>query len=84
MSVDAPTLSERMALIMAHFMALTETMGEKGAALAMRGLLLWYSKGLPHSSRFREHISKIEDLDSLMGIMNEYFSSINGSTEVII
>ena len=72
----APTLSERRALIMAHFMALTDTMGENRAALVMRGLLLWYSKGLPRSGRFRGHISKIKDLDSLTEIMDEYFSSL--------
>ena len=81
LAIAEPTLSERRALIMAHFMALTETMGENRAAPAMRGLLLWYSKGLPRSSRFRRHIFKIKDLDSLTEIMDEYFSSLNSSPE---
>ncbi|MBW1803871.1 MAG: tRNA dihydrouridine synthase DusB [Deltaproteobacteria bacterium] len=79
-----PTLFERRNLIMEHFRALTETMGEHRAALAMRGLLLWYSKGLPHSSRFRGHISKINDMDSLTEIMDDYFASLNSSTEAFI
>ncbi len=69
-----PGLSERKALIMEHFRMLSETMGEVHAARAMRGLLLRYTKGLPHSSRFRGKITQIADLESLANVLDNYFS----------
>ena len=74
--VEKPSLSERKSFILDHFQLLRETMGEHRAALNMRGLLLWYTKGLPHSSRFRGHITNIRDLDSLISIMDHYFSHL--------
>lgn len=74
-----PTLSERKVLIMEHFRMLSESMGEYHAARAMRGLLLWYTRGLPHSSRFRGQITRIGDLDSLVSTLNNYFSQIEVS-----
>jgi tRNA-dihydrouridine synthase B len=71
-----PNLSERRAFIMEHFQALSSPMGPHRAARHMRGLLLWYTKGLPHSSRFRGNINKIKDLDSLVSTMDDYFSLI--------
>lgn len=74
--IHKPNLSERRAFIMEHFQALSNPMGPHRAARHMRGLLLWYTKGLPHSSRFRGNINRIKDLDSLVSTMDEYFSSI--------
>ena len=71
-----PSLSERRSFIMEHFQALSNPIGPHKAARSMRGLLLWYTKGLPHSSRFRGNINKIKDLDSLVSTMDEYFSLI--------
>jgi tRNA-dihydrouridine synthase B len=69
-----PDLSERRSFIMNHFQALADLMGPHRAARSMRGLLLWYTKGLPHSSRFRGSVNKIRDLDSLIITMDDYFS----------
>jgi hypothetical protein len=52
-------------------------MGEHRAALAMRGLLLRYTKGLSHSSRFRGTITQIKDLESMVSAMDKYFSTLN-------
>jgi len=71
-----PSLSERKALILEHFRLLSETLGEKKASLAMRGLLLSYTKGLPHSSRFRDLVTKIKGSDALFETVDEYFSSL--------
>jgi len=77
--VPEPGLSERKALIMEHFRMLSESIGEYHAARAMRGLLLWYTKGLPHSSRFRGQITRIGDLDSLVSTLDNYFSRLEVS-----
>jgi len=72
----APTLSERRTMIMEHFRLLSSGMGESRAAFAIRGLLLWYTKGLPHSGRFRGGISGIKNMETLMSNMDSYFSTL--------
>ena len=74
--VQRPDLIERKSHIMEHFSLLSGHMGEQRASLAMRGLLLRYTKGLPHSSRFRGSITGIRDLESLTSTMDNFFSSL--------
>jgi nifR3 family TIM-barrel protein len=74
--VQKPDLDERRGLIMEHYRLMSRSVGEHRAALAMRGLLLWYTKGLPHSSGFRGAITRIRDLESLVWAMDNYFSAI--------
>ena len=74
--VPEPGLSERRKTIMEHFHLLSNYMGEQRAALAMRGLLIRYTKGLPNSHRFRGSISRIKDLESLNSTMDDYFSTL--------
>jgi len=69
-----PGLAERRSLIMEHFQLLSCEIGEPRAALAMRGLLLKYTKGLPHSTRFRGKMTQIKDLESLVKTTDNYFS----------
>jgi len=69
-----PELSERRDLIMEHFSRLSLSMGENRAAKMMRGLLLWYTKGLPHSGRFRGTMTSIKDFDTLVSALDQYFS----------
>ncbi|MFH1125235.1 MAG: tRNA dihydrouridine synthase DusB [Pseudomonadota bacterium] len=78
--VSLPGLPERRAMVLDHFHLLSGIAGEFRAAIATRGLLLWYTKGLPHSSRFRESISKIRDLASLVTAMDHYFSTLEEGT----
>ena len=77
LSLTPISLSKRKAFILEHFHLLWDFMGEYKASLNMRGLLLWYTKGLPHSNQFRESISRIKNLDSLLKIMEDYFSEID-------
>jgi tRNA-dihydrouridine synthase B len=72
--VERPNLTERRALIMDHFSLLSDFIGEHKAAYHMRGILLRYTKGLPHSSRFREKLTKIKDSASLISVLDEYFA----------
>lgn len=76
LAVSTPGLSERRAVIMEHFRFLSDQVGEYRAALAMRGLLLLHSKGLRNSTRFRDHVGKIRDTQSLVTIMDSYFFSL--------
>lgn len=74
--VPKTALSERRSMIMAHFQALSQSMGERRAILCMRGILLRYTKGLPHSSRFRGSITKMNHYDDLVATMDQYFGRI--------
>jgi tRNA-dihydrouridine synthase B len=74
--VSEPDLTERRSLIMEHFQLLSGTLGEHRAALVMRGLLLAYTKGLPHSTAFRGRITRVRDAESLVRTMDHYFLSL--------
>jgi len=76
--IGSPELSERREIIFDHFRLLMEQMGEGRAAKAMRGLLLWYTKGLPYSAGFRGAFTDIHDLDTMIAAMDAYFSVLTG------
>ena len=48
----------------------------------MRGLLLGYTKGLPHSSRFRGSFTGIRDFQTMMTALDRYFSSLTEPREM--
>jgi hypothetical protein len=51
-------------------------MSEKNAALTMRGILISFTKGLPHSSRLRGSVSRIVNKETLYSITSDYFSEL--------
>ena len=71
-----PGLDERRALIVTHFTLLANALGENRAARIMRGLLFWYTKGLPNSCSFRRRIIAIKDLGTLTLTLDNYFSCL--------
>ncbi len=71
-----PTLLERREHILEHYRLLARTVGEHRAPYMMRGLLLAYTKGLPHSSRFRGRITRIRDFETLTALMDDYFDTL--------
>ena len=75
-AIRQPGLHERRTLIMEHFRLLSVSIGEYRAAKTMRGLLLWYTKGLPHSSSFRGLITRIKDWNTLISALDQYFATI--------
>jgi tRNA-dihydrouridine synthase len=74
--VQEPDLSELRSIIMTHYNLLQDSMNEHRAALCMRGLLIHYTKGLPGSGRFREGFNRIKDLESLVSVMDNYFTAL--------
>jgi tRNA-dihydrouridine synthase B len=69
-----PELPELRSLIIEHYNLLSVSANEYRAALCMRGHLLHYTKGLPHSSHFREKFTKIQDFKTLMEVVDRYFT----------
>jgi tRNA-dihydrouridine synthase len=59
-----------------HFDLLCESMGELRASRVMRGLLLWYTKGLPGSSNFRGAFTGIRDLHTILSAVDNYFNEL--------
>lgn len=74
-------LEERRSHILEHYRLLAEAVGEIRAPYMMRGLLLRYTKGLPHSSAFRGRITRIKDFDSLSALMDDYFGFLEGEDQ---
>jgi tRNA-dihydrouridine synthase B len=68
-----PSLSERRSLILEHYRLLIDHIGVTIASRVMRGLLLWYTKGLPHSSRFRGVFTGIHDISDIIEGLQFYF-----------
>ncbi len=81
MTPGAPGLPERRRIILEHFSLLKAHMGEQKASRVMRGLLLLYTKGLPHSSRFRGAFTGIQDFETMITAMDAYFSVIGEAVE---
>jgi tRNA-dihydrouridine synthase B len=74
--VTEPGLEDRKSFVMDHFHFLCGTMSEKNAALTMRGILISFTKGLPHSSRLRGSVSRIVNKETLYSITSDYFSAL--------
>lgn len=73
-----PSLEERRLHILEHYLLLAKAVGEHRAPYMMRGLLLRYTKGLRHSSRFRGRITRIKDFETLSVLMDDYFDFLDG------
>lgn len=73
-SPQAPQWGERRKVISDHFDLLMGLAGEERAARMMRGLLVGYTRGLPHSSRFRAAFTGIRDQKGLVAALEDYAS----------
>ena len=82
LEVRPPELSERKEVILSHFNHLSQIIGEERASKLMRGQLLWYTKGLPHSSRFRGAFTGIRDVHTMMAALDQYFESLMENPEL--
>jgi len=76
-----PELSERKEVILSHFTHLSQIIGDDRASKLMRGQLLWYTKGLPHSSRFRGAFTGIKDIHTMMATLDRYFDTLMENQE---
>jgi nifR3 family TIM-barrel protein len=74
--IHAPSLDERKAVILEHFHLMARSMDEAHAARVMRGILLWYTRGLPRASAFRGRMTSIRDLASLVETLDAYFGDL--------
>ena len=69
--ISKPSKQDIKDMILRHVKMLCEYKGERTAVLEMRKQIAWYIKGFPNSSKIRNDINKIEDLQELMNKINE-------------
>jgi len=70
--IPAVTVEERLRQIIQHATALIGFKGERVAIREMRSHASAYIKGLPRASEYRERFHKLETLQEMIELMNEY------------
>ncbi len=68
-----PDLEQRLEMIQNHWKMESQFFGEKVAIKSFHKHILWYTKGLDNSSRFRELAGKLKDKESILHELNDYF-----------
>ena len=71
-----PDLPQRYEIIKQHWSMEAELCGGRAAARNFRKHLLWYTKGLEGSSRFRNLVSALPDWESMLAELDKYFRSL--------
>jgi tRNA-dihydrouridine synthase B len=71
-----PDLVQRHEIIMKHWAMEEEISGVRAATRNFRKHLLWYTKGLEGSSRFRQLVSALPDRESMQAQLDKYFQSL--------
>ena len=69
--VSKPELDEIKKMILRHIDMLVNIKGKHTAVLEMRKQIAWYIKGFPNSSKIRDEVNKIEDLQELINKIKE-------------
>jgi len=70
--IPAVTVEERLRQIIKHATALVGFKGERVAIREMRSHASAYIKGLPRASEYRERFHKLETLQEMIELVNEY------------
>ncbi len=71
-----PDIARRLTIIKKHWEMETRIYGRHIANRIFRKHLLWYTKGLPGSGRFRETVGKMTDADGWLSELERYFQSL--------
>lgn len=71
-----PSLADRQHIIKKHWEMETRIYGPRIANRIFRKHLLWYTKGLPGSGRFREAVGKMTESEAWLTELDRYFQSL--------
>lgn len=74
--IDIISNEKKLGIIKEHLKMAVEEKGEYIAIREMRKHICWYIKNLKESSKIRERINRIEDIDELVTCLQEYFNSL--------
>ena len=72
-----PSLSDRECLIVRHWELEASLCGARMAERSFRKHLLWYTKGLPGSGRFRETVGRMKNRKEMQAELKRYFASLS-------
>ena len=72
-----PSLGKRREMIENHWRMEVMLLGEKLAEKSFRKHILWYTKGLDNSHRFREMAGKVNNEQEIFEALNNYFHLLN-------
>lgn len=67
-----PTISQIREMIIEHARLQVKYKGEFIGIREMRKHTAWYTTGCPHSAKLRSRVNEIENLDSLISLLDEY------------
>jgi nifR3 family TIM-barrel protein len=73
---EPPSLAEREETILRHLALAIGFYGEKAGTRDFRKHLLWYTKGLRGGARFRQAAGTINDRDSVLRALGDYFRTL--------
>jgi len=76
-----PNLSERLSTVLRYIELAVDHFGETRAMFMMRSQLAWFTKGLPHSSRFRAAIVRLKTKQNMIEVVQAYFNNLQTPTE---
>lgn len=75
-SPKPPDCSVRLETALKYLGHAVEQFGEVRAVRMMRSRLIWFVKGLPHCSRFRETIVRLESHQDMADVVKAYFEAL--------
>jgi tRNA-dihydrouridine synthase len=71
-----PNLRERFEVIRRYVDYMVDHFGEFRAVCMLRSRIVWFVKGLPGCSAFRNTVTRLESRQEMMGAVDAYFQSI--------
>jgi len=77
LAIPPISLDQRFEIMLRYLTASVQYLGEKQACYMLRSRLGWFSKGMRHSSGFREAIKKIASQAEARSIITAYRASID-------
>lgn len=75
-----PSSLDRLNTVLRYIEYSIDCFGEVGAVRMMRSRLGWFTKGLPHSSRFRASVSHLRTREEMTDAVKAYFGSMGSET----
>jgi len=81
-AVSNPSLQERLGVMGRHLDLYRESLPGRKSLTGIRSRLMWYSKGLRGSARLRAALSGCRDLEIMIKICEEFFTSLEKESSV--
>lgn len=68
-----PDIDEQYQVLVEHYLAMLEHYGRDAGVRIARKHLGWYTKGMPGSAEFRNHVNFIDDADQVLGELERFY-----------